>query len=538
MNSNWLQDMKTHRIRGATVRLPRLAALLVLMLGFRPAPAAAQLTELYAFPFNSAGANFPSGQQPVSELIQGADGNYYTTTSFGGAGTCPGGIGGQTLGCGAVVKITPSGTFSVVYSFPFIQSSQTAPNGVDPLAGLVQGSDGNFYGTTGWGGTNGNCALPSVTSVGCGTVFKLTPAGKLTVLHSFCGINGCGALTTDGWLPMGRLIFGSNGNLYGTTNQGGFAAGMYNSGTIFRISRSGAYTILHMFSGNAHTGDGANPAAGLIQASDGNFYGTTQVGGANGDGTVFKMTASGSVTVLHSFAVDANGYFPEGALVEASDGNLYGTCYSGGANSVGTVFRISKTGSFQKIYDFSNASGNIGYEPKAGLIQASDGKLYGTTYFGGTNFGDSGTLYQLTTSGTATLLASFNANTTGFQPADVPLQGSDGNLYLSLLYGGGQNSQGVQDQGTIDRFTTGLAARPPVITSFSPAQGLVGAKVTISGSSFIGATVVSFNGTHAAFTVKASGFIVATVPVGATSGKITVTTPAGTAASKKSFTVQ
>lgn len=529
-------------IFNTTSSRPRYLACFVVLLILGLAAAAgnadAQVSELYSFQFDSASSSFPDGQQPASELIQGADGDYYTTISFGGAGTCPGGIGGVTLGCGAVVKITPAGTFSLVYSFPFDSGTQVAPDGVDPLAGLVQGPDRNFYGTTGWGGTNGNCALPFVTSVGCGTAFRLTPAGKLKVLHSFCGIDGCGALSVDGWLPMGRLIFGSDGNLYGTTNQGGNGGNIFNSGTIFKISRSGAYKILHMFSGNGGTGDGANPAAGLIQASDGNFYGTTQAGGVDGAGTVFMMKSSGAVIVLHSFSTsDGNGTYPQSALVEGSDGNLYGTCYSGGANSVGTVFRISKSGSFQKIYDFTNASGNDGYAPKAGLILASDGNLYGTTWAGGSNFGDSGTLYQVTTSGAVTLLANFDANTTGFQPLDVPLQGSDGNLYVTLVYGGGQNPQGVQNQGAIDRFTTGFVPLPPSIASFSPSKGRVGAKVTISGSSFVGATSVSFNGTHASFTVEASGFIVAKVPAGASSGPITVTTPGGTTASKTSFTV-
>jgi uncharacterized repeat protein (TIGR03803 family) len=380
--------------------------------------------------------------------------------------------------------------------------------------------------------------MPFMAGAGCGTVFKLTPAGKLTVLHSFCGIQGCAVLPVDGWLPMGRLIFGSDGNLYGMTNQGGNGGNIFNSGTIFKISRSGTYKILHMFSGNGGTGDGANPAAGLIQASNGNFYGTTQAGGVNRVGTVFMMKPSGAVTVLHSFSTsDGNGTYPQSTLVEASDGNLYGTCYSGGANSVGTVFRISKSGSFQKIYDFTNASGNDGYAPKAGLIQASDGNLYGTTWAGGRNFGDSGTLYRVTTAGAVTLLANFDANTTGFQPLDVPLQGSDGNLYLTLVYGGGQNSQSVQDQGAIDRFTTWLAPLPPAITSFSPATGIVGAKVTIKGSSFIGTTAVDFNGVPAAFTVQASGFIVAKVPAGASSGPIRATTRGGIATSKKNFTV-
>lgn len=517
-----------------------LAGFLALLfaLGAGAGNAAAQLTKLYAFPYDSSTGSFPHGQQPNSELIEGADGNYYAITAFGGAGGCPGLVGGVTMGCGAVVKITPPGAFSVLYSFPYDASNQTAPNGVDALGALVQGPDGDFYGTTGWGGTVQNCAMPFMTGAGCGTVFKLTPAGNLTVLHSFCGIAGCSPLTVDGWLPMGRLIFGADGNLYGMTNQGGNGGNIFNSGTIFKISRSGTYKILHMFSGNGGTGDGANPAAGLIQASNGNFYGTTQAGGVNRVGTVFMMKPSGAVTVLHSFSTsDGNGTQPQSTLVEASDGNLYGTCYSGGVNSVGTIFRISKSGSFQKIYDFTNASGNDGYSPKAGLIQASDGNLYGTTWAGGRNFGDSGTLYRVTTAGAVTLLANFDANTTGFQPLDVPLQGSDGNLYLTLVYGGGLNSQGVEDQGAIDRFTTGLAPLPPAITGFSPATGAVGAKVTIKGSSFVGASSVSFNGTHASFTVKASGFIVATVPAGASSGPITVTTPGGTATSKKNFTV-
>lgn len=523
----------------APSRLRYLLGFVMLCLIFALAVADAQVSELYTFQFDSSTSSFPDGQQPASELTQGADGNYYAITAFGGAGGCPGLIGGVTMGCGAVVKITSAGAFSLLYSFPYDASNQTAPNGVDALGGLVQGPDGNFYGTTGWGGTVQNCGMPFMNGAGCGTVFKLTPAGTLTVLHSFCGVVGCGALTVDGWLPMGRLIFGSDGNLYGMTNQGGNGGNIFNSGTIFRISRSGSYTILHMFSGNGGTGDGANPTAGLIQASDGNFYGTTQVGGVNGAGTVFKMRSSGAVTVLHSFSTsDGNGTYPQSALVEASDGNLYGTCYGGGANSVGTIFRISKSGSFLKIYDFTNTSGNDGYAPKAGLIQASDGNLYGTTWSGGANFGDSGTLYQMTTAGSVTLLANFDANTTGFQPLDVPLQGSDGNLYVTLVYGGGQNAQGVQSQGAIDRFTNGLVAPPPAIASFSPAQGIVGAKVTISGSSFVGATSVSFNGTHASFTVKASGFIVTKVPAGASTGPVTVTTPGGTATSKKSFTVQ
>ena len=279
-----------------------------LLFGFvKATPTHAQLTELYAFQYNpSTTSNYPDGETPTAELIQGADGNYYTTTSAGGSGGCPSTVEGTTAGCGAVVKITPAGKLTVVYSFPYDSTNRTAPNGLGPEAGLLQASDGNFYGVTTGGGTEGSSVCVNAVSIGgCGTIFKLTPAGKLTVLHNFCGQNGCGSLASDGALATGRLVEASNGYLYGTTQQGGFADEYYNQGTIFRISLSGSYEILHQFTGDAKTGDGENPTAGLTYASDGNFYGTTEFGGASGYGTVFKMTPAGTVTVLHSFAEGA-----------------------------------------------------------------------------------------------------------------------------------------------------------------------------------------------------------------------------------------
>jgi uncharacterized repeat protein (TIGR03803 family) len=520
--------------RPLTVMSLRIAALFVLTLGTGSFRAVAQINELFAFQFDNATSNYPTGQGPFAELIQGADGNYYGTTSAGGTGTCPGGIGGQTQGCGAVVKITSKGKFSVVYSFPFDSAKQIAPNGTDILAGLVQGPDGNFYGTAAYGGTQGSCPLTFITNVGCGTVFRLTPNGHTKILHSFCGSDGCNPV--EGAVPIGRMVFGRDGKLYGTTNSGGVANGIFNSGTIFRISRSGQFETLHVFSGNSGTGDGANPVGGLIQASDGNFYGTTAHGGLSGSGSVFKMTLAGSVIVLHSFSSsDANGLFPQSALIEASDGNLYGTCYEGGVNSVGTIFRISKSGKFQKIYDFNFAAGNLGYDPTAGLIQASDGNLYGTTSTGGTT--NSGAVYQVTLSGAASPVASFDASTSGNLPQDVPLQGSDGNFYLTAQQGGGLNSHGFSDRGTIAFIASKLKPLPPTVSGFSPAKGKVGAKITIRGSSFVGTSAVQFNGTAANFTVEGSGFIVTTVPNGATSGPISVTTSAGTAKSKNSFIV-
>jgi uncharacterized repeat protein (TIGR03803 family) len=171
---------------------------------------------------------------------------------------------------------------------------------------------------------------------------------------------------------------------------------------------------VHNFTGCCGTGDGESPAAGLMLGSDGNLYGTTQVGGTSGNGTVFKMTPAGAVTILYSFASDdPNGTEPVSALIQASDGNLYGTCLFGGANQRGTVFRISKSGVIKKLYDFTTAAGNVGYSPWAGVIQASDGNLYGTAENGGGDL--DGTIYQLTLAGVATLEGSFTF-ATGYGP--------------------------------------------------------------------------------------------------------------------------
>jgi uncharacterized repeat protein (TIGR03803 family) len=495
-------------------------------------PAQAQLTQLSPFLYNAnTTSNYPDGETPYAELIQGADGNYYTTTFAGGSGACPDDVEGLTPGCGAVVKITPGGVLSVLYSFPFDAGNNTTPNGMFPVAGLLQGPDGNFYGVASGGGSSGtDFCQPGPEIFGCGTIFKLTPSGHFTLLYSFCGGFGCGSYPPDGADPRGRLAFGPDGNLYGTTQQGGEYNFGFNSGTIFRISPSGAYALIHTFSGFSGTGDGAQPAAGLTLASNGEFYGTTQFGGAFGNGTVFKMNLAGTVTVLYSFASDdTNGTEPMSALIQASDGNLYGTCYSGGAYGGGTVFLISTSGVIKKIYDFAPPTGNVGYNPRAGVIQASDGNLYGTAGQGGGD--DSGAIYQLTLGGVATLEGSFTP-ALGYAPTGALLQGSDGRLYVTTQDGGGTNSQGA-----IDVFNASLPAPKPGIFGFVPHQGDVGAKVTIGLGPYIGATAVTFNGTPATFKVTGSEFISAIVPAGATSGPISITTPGGTAVSKQSFTV-
>jgi|HubBroStandDraft_5_1064220.scaffolds.fasta_scaffold00761_2 uncharacterized repeat protein (TIGR03803 family) len=505
----------------------------ILIAGFQTSPALAQLNQLYAFQYNANTiSNYPDGETPQAELIQGADGNYYTTTFAGGSGACYDDVQGLTPGCGAVVKITPAGVFSVLYSFPFDTNTNVAPNGMFPVAGLLQGPDGNFYGVTSGGGSSGtNDCQPVQGIFGCGTIFKLTPSGNLTLLYSFCGGGGCGSLPTDGADPRGRLAIGPDGNLYGTTQQGGVYNGVYNSGTIFRISLSGAYEIVHILSGGSGTGDGSGPVAGLTLASDGNFYGTTQFGGTSGFGTVFKMNLAGTVTILQSFSqFDSNGAEPMGALIQASDGNLYGTCYSGGANDSGTVFRLSTSGNFTKIYDFTVA--DVGVYPKTGVIQASDGNLYGVTPGGGIGLGS---IYQLTLGGVATAEASFG-NASGNFPEGGLVQGSDGNFYVTSSSAGG-SSNGVTDAGTIDVFSAGLPLPKPGVLGFVPSSGAVGTRVTIGLGPYIGATSVKFNGTSATFKVPGSEFVISTVPTGATSGSISVTGPGGTTTSKEKFTV-
>jgi uncharacterized repeat protein (TIGR03803 family) len=338
----------------------------------------------------------------------------------------------------AIASVAPILTTLVNFDFS---------NGSHPLSSLIQGTDGNFYGTTSGGGANNE-----------GTVFKITPEGTLTVLHSFD--------ITGGNYSYAGLVQATDGNFYGTTSEGG----TYRDGRVFKITPGGTLTTLHSFDGT----DGANPYARLVQATNGNFYGTTSGGGTYSYGTVFKITPGGTLTTLHTFDI-TDGKYPFAGLVQGTDGNFYGTTLGGGDNRDDTVFKITPGGTLTTLHSFDGIDGSM---PFARLVQATNGNFYGTTEEDGTGY----------------------------------------------TYG----------YGTVFSLSVGLG--PFVETR--PVAGKVGAAVIILGNSLTGTTDVSFNGTAATFTVVSDTEITTILPDGATTGQVEVTTPSGTLTSNGKFHVQ
>ncbi|MCX8515148.1 MAG: hypothetical protein ORN24_06225 [Burkholderiales bacterium] len=299
---------------------------------------------------------------PDASLVQGADGDLYGTTTGGGSSSfCDG-------GCGTVFKITPQGAKTILYNF------QGGSDGTVPDAGLIQGQDGNFYGATTTGG-DVNCN----DGLGCGTIFKITPQGQETVLYSF-------HWKTDGAFPLSTLIYGNDGNLYGTTEWGGNK----NLGNVFKITTQGQETVLYSFQIG---GDGSNPEGSLVQDSDGNLYGTTVTGGDSGNGVVFKITPQGQETILHKFEQNqTDGVSPRSGLIQGMDGAFYGTTFGGGKDNSGVVFKITPQGQETILHTFKENQID-GQYPHAALTQDSKGNLYGTS-FGGGKYGF-GTIYKI-----------------------------------------------------------------------------------------------------------------------------------------------
>jgi uncharacterized repeat protein (TIGR03803 family) len=453
----------------------------------------------------------PNGDLPQSSLIQGRDGNLYGTTTAGG------GCEIFSLGCGTIFKITPSGTFSTLYTFcPVIVIG--CPDGSSPVGGLILANDGSLYGTTEGGGFVGSLCSPT----GCGTIFKITPEGTLTTLHRF--------VFTDGQDLHAGLFRASDRNFYGTTRSGG----TYGYGTVFRMTPTGTLTTLYSFCAQPSCPDGGVPQASLVQATNGDLYGTTwEYGSAYGHGTVFKITLQGRLTTMHVFHV-IDGAQPFDALIQGTDGNLYGTTSSGGHSGNGTVFTITLGGEFATLHDFCiHPHCTDGFAPFSALIQATDGNFYGTT--AGTIYHEgAATVFRMSPSGMLTTLQYFDG-ANGDAPYGGLVQATTGKFFGTTTRGGYYSVKVCQGIGcgTVFSGDTGLGP----FVAFVHAAGEVGQTGGILGQGFTGASDVSLNGTPADFTVVSDTFIRATVPAGATTGYVTVTTPGGTLTSNVPFRV-
>jgi uncharacterized repeat protein (TIGR03803 family) len=376
----------------------------------------------------------------------------------------------------AVVAL-PAQTLTTLHSFDYT-------DGYHPLAGLVQATNGNLYGTTPAGGANGY-----------GTIFTITRGGTLTTLYNFCPQpqNGC----TDGAQPAPGLIQSPNGNFYGTTSQGGATDAAF--GTVFKITPGGNLTTLYSFCSQRHCKDGAEPLAGLVQGTNGDFYGTTNLGGAIGHGTVFKITPSGKLTTLHSFD-GTDGYGSYANMIQGTDGNFYGATVEGGTHDncwdfmgegCGTVFKITPSGELTTIYSFcSQYNQNVctdGAHP-SGLVQGTDGTFHGVTGIGGAN--GYGTVFQITSSSMLTNIYSFcpqSGCADGSYPSAELVQATDGNFYGVTAHGGANNSCSL-GCGTIFKITPG--GKLTTLFIFDGADGATPSSGLIQGTNgkFYGTT--------------------------------------------------
>ena len=353
------------------------------------AQADAIFTLLYSFKGGT------DGDAPVAGLLRDGAGNLYGTTFHGGA-----------FGNGTVFKLDATGTETVLHSFA------GGADGSGPYSGVIRDAAGNLYGTTYFGG--------GIPTCDCGTVFRVDVTGAETVLHSFDAADGAG--------PQAGLIRDAAGNFYGTTYYGG----AFNNGTVFKLDRTGAETVLYSFTGG---NDGGGPQAGLLRDALGNLYGTTQYGGFPGSGAVIKLDTTGTETVLHGFFDHPDGKSPYAGLVGDAAGKLYGTTQYGGTHGKGTVFKLDKAGRGAVLYSFSGADGAT---PSASLILDRAGNLYGSTYAGGAS--DKGTVFKLDTAGNLTVLHSFSGGTTdGSNPLAGLVRDNAGNLYGTTPSGGAFN---------------------------------------------------------------------------------------------------
>jgi uncharacterized repeat protein (TIGR03803 family) len=434
--------------------------------------AAQVVTDVYDFTGNSS-SEHPKLMTPA----QGRDGNLYGTT-YGDE---------NAVSHGTFFRLTPSGVAN--------SRSFDGTNGANPWGPLTLATDGNFYGATNFGG-----------DPGYGVLFKVTPTGSITVLHNFAN-KGDGAYP---WPP----IQGADGNFYGTT----FGV---NQSTVYKYAPSSGLleTIFQLISPY-----GEHVDAPLIQDRQGNLYGTAFDGGAFSCGTIFKVSTGGTLISTYSFPCGTGGKSPSGPLFQAKDGTFWGTTEFGGSSTdqgSGTIFKMDQSGTVSVVHSFS---GSDGAYPRGGIVQATDGNLYGTTWIGGSS--GNGTILEVTTAGSFTSLYSFFD--VGDQPVPALIQHTNGLLYGSAEYGGAYGF------GSIYSLDIGLAPFVALVQY----QGRTGSTAQILGQGLTGTTGVTFSGVPAAtFTVIKDTYMTAIVPTGATSGPVGVATPSGTLRSNKNFRI-
>jgi uncharacterized repeat protein (TIGR03803 family) len=452
--------------------ISEIGALILLVCSAVPSRAQS-VSDLYSF------NDSDSSQYPLATLVQGRDGRLYGSTTG--------------LTDGSIFGLTTAGVFTELFVFD-------GSDGANPDAGLTLAVDGNFYGTSFTGG-----------SAEYGVLFKITPSGTYTALHEFEG-------SADGELPSAPPIQASDGNLYGTT-RGNFGV----AATVYKYDlASKAFTTIYQFDGT----HGQTVPAALIQGADGNLYGTAEGAGAYGCGTIFKMNRSGVILYYYSFPCATGGALPSAPLVQASDGNFYGTTFEGGdgqGQGNGTIFKMTQKGTVTILYSFKG--GRDGSSPNASFVQATDGKLYGATAGGGSS--GSGTLFRITTAGAYELLYSFPQDV-GKGPEYSLMQHTNG-LFYGTAEGGGANNYGA-----VYDLNMGLG---PFVAFVIPSGG-VGKSAQILGQGLTGTSSVTFNGVAAtSFKVFTDTYMTAVVPSGATTGPVIVTTPAGTLKSNKNFRI-
>ena len=473
----------------STFTLNRLLAVSVLALaGFVASANAQSYTTLYTWPEDTRN---DTGMGLAGIMTQGRDGNIYGTIGDDNSNAA-----------GSAFKMTPSGTFTRIYSFCALSK---CADGSQPWGGVSLGMDGNLYGTTTGGG-----ALAS------GSAFKLTPAGALTTVWSFD--NG-----TDGGVPWYPLLPALDGSFYGASNTQ--YGGDY--GAFYRLIPTATPPYKESVPVDFNYTNGSDPNL-PVQGTDGNFYGSTFGGGSKGLGLVYKTTAAGVITILHNFTgYPSDGAYPIGATVQGNDGAYYGVTWEGGSSNLGTIFKITSNGTYTLLHNFVGSPGDGAY-PRSGLILGSDGNFYGTTLNGGT--ANDGSIYKLTPSSGQVMIAyslcSQTHCTDGFSPVIPLLQHTNGKFYGSTS----GNSLGGSYFYSLD---LGLAPFVKIVNW----AGKIGTTVQLLGQGFTGTTGVSFDGVPATFKNLSDTYMTVTVPAGALTGTVTVTTFTGSMASNRAFMV-